>query len=70
MWIYIGTFVDKFRQLEGAFDASLKGMELCKERGIKVGGRFTLTQDNFDELPELLNLMDDLEIDKFYEHLN
>lgn len=62
---------DKFRQLEGAFDASLKGIELCKERGIKVGGRFTLTQDNFDELPDLLNLMDDLEIDKFYlSHLN
>ncbi len=62
---------DTFRQLKGAFDASLKGIELCKEHGIKVGARFTLTQDNFAELPELLTLMDELDIDKFYlSHLN
>ena len=28
---------DNFRQLKGAFDASLKGIELCKDHGIKVG---------------------------------
>lgn len=62
---------DNFRQLKGAFDASLKGIELCKDHGIKVGARFTLTQDNFAELPALLELMDDLDIDKFYlSHLN
>ena len=62
---------DKFRRLVGAFDKSLKAVRLCKERGIKVGLRFTITQDNATELPDLLQLMEQEEIDKFYlSHLN
>lgn len=62
---------DKFRQKEGSFEASLKGIRLCKERGIKVGIRFTLTLDNYKELPSLLAVMDEYDIDKFYlSHLN
>lgn len=62
---------DKFRRLEGAFDLSMKGIRLCREAGIKVGMRFTLTTDNAHELPELLQIMEDEEVDKFYlSHLN
>jgi heme d1 biosynthesis radical SAM protein NirJ len=62
---------DRFRRLEGAFDASMKGIRLCKARGIKVGMRFTMTQDNAHELPALLDLMEQEGIDKFYfSHLN
>lgn len=62
---------DKFRRMEGAFEASLRGVRLCLDRGIKVGIRFTLTQDNEHDLPALLQLMDDEGIDKFYlSHLN
>lgn len=62
---------DKFRQREGAFEESLKGIKLCKDRGIKVGIRFTLTLDNYKELPSLLAVMDEYDIDKFYlSHLN
>ncbi len=62
---------DKFRRREGAFDESMHGIHLCKQHGIKVGIRFTLTQDNAHELPEVLSLMDEHEIDKFYlSHLN
>ena len=62
---------DKFRRKEGAFAASIKGLRLCHERGIKVGLRFTMTQDNAEQLPQLLTLMDDEKIDKFYfSHLN
>ncbi|MEX2488820.1 MAG: heme d1 biosynthesis radical SAM protein NirJ, partial [Pseudomonadales bacterium] len=62
---------DYFRQREGAFKQSIRGIELCKERGIKVGIRFTLTQDNVNDLPKLLGLMDEYDIDKFYlSHLN
>jgi len=62
---------DRFRRLTGAFDRSLNAMRLCKARGIKVGMRLTLTQDNAHELPDLLKLMDDEGIDKFYlSHLN
>jgi heme d1 biosynthesis radical SAM protein NirJ len=62
---------DKFRRKAGAFDEAMKGIRLCHDRGIKVGLRFTMTQDNASELPDLLQLMDDEGIDKFYfSHLN
>ena len=32
---------DRFRRRQGAFDASLRGIRLCREHGIKVGLRFT-----------------------------
>jgi len=67
----IGATHDAFRRKEGAFAASLKGARLCKERDIKVGLRFTMTMDNAYELPDLLQLMEDEDIDKFYlSHLN
>ena len=62
---------DRFRQMEGGFDAALHGLRLCREEGIKTGLRFTMTQDNAEELPQLLQLMDEEGVDKFYfSHLN
>ena len=62
---------DKFRRKAGAFDESMHGIRLCHEAGIKVGMRFTLTIDNAHELPQLLELMQQERIDKFYlSHLN
>lgn len=62
---------DKFRRKPGSFDAALHGIRLCHDAGIKVGLRFTLTQDNQQDLPGLLQLMDDEGVDKFYlSHLN
>jgi heme d1 biosynthesis radical SAM protein NirJ len=62
---------DKFRRKLGSYDAALRGVRLCHDAGIKVGLRFTLTQDNQHDLPDLLKLMDDEGVDKFYlSHLN
>ena len=62
---------DLFRRRVGAFDESLRGIRLCRDAGIKVGLRFTLTRDNARDLPELLALLDDEDLDKFYlSHLN
>ncbi len=62
---------DRFRRKKGAFDASLAAVRLCRDAGIKVGLRFTLTQDNAADLPSLLDLMQGEAIDKFYlSHLN
>jgi heme d1 biosynthesis radical SAM protein NirJ len=67
----IGAVHDAFRRQEGAFDRSLNAVRLCRERGIKVGLRFTLTLDNAAHLPALLRLADDEGVDKFYlSHLN
>ncbi len=62
---------DAFRRRQGAFDQSLQAIRLCQDQGIKVGMRFTLTQDNVREFSQMLQLMDDENIDKFYlSHLN
>ncbi len=62
---------DRFRRKQGAFEESLRGIRLCRDLGVKVGLRFTLTQDNVTDLPDLLKLMDDEDINKFYlSHLN
>ncbi|MES9946276.1 MAG: heme d1 biosynthesis radical SAM protein NirJ [Candidatus Thiodiazotropha sp.] len=62
---------DRFRRKQGAFDESIRGIRYCRDAGLKVGLRFTLTQENASELPDLLRLMDDEGVDKFYlSHLN
>ena len=62
---------DEFRRKQGAFEASMAGIRLCRERAIKVGLRFTMTEDNADEFPEMLQLMEDEGVNKFYlSHLN
>ena len=62
---------DKFRRLDGAFDASMHAIQLCNEIGVKVGLRFTMTQDNDNQLPDMIRMMDDYNIDRFYfSHLN
>jgi heme d1 biosynthesis radical SAM protein NirJ len=62
---------DRFRRKAGAYAASMRGIRLCRDRGIKVGLRFTLTMDNAPELPGMLELMEQEDVDKFYlSHLN
>ncbi|MFP7570533.1 heme d1 biosynthesis radical SAM protein NirJ [Marivita sp. S2033] len=62
----IGATNDWFRGVEGAFDDAVRGVRECKSRGIKVGLRFTLTKDNAEHLPGLLQLCEDEGVDKFY----
>jgi heme d1 biosynthesis radical SAM protein NirJ len=67
----IGATHDKFRRLEGAFDRSLAAMRMLRERGVKVGMRYTMTAMNAHDLAPLLELMKAEGIDKFYfSHLN
>jgi heme d1 biosynthesis radical SAM protein NirJ len=67
----LGETHDRFRRKPGAFDASMRALRLCRDRDMKVGLRFTLTQDNAVELPQLLELVEREGVDKFYlSHLN
>lgn len=67
----IGDTHDRFRRRSGAYDAALAGLRHCRARGLKVGLRFTMTSDNADELPRLLDLMTQEGVDRFYlSHLN
>lgn len=67
----IGDIHDAFRGKAGAFDASLSGIRRCRDRGLKVGLRFTLTLDNAETLLQLMDLMERERLSKFYlSHLN
>ncbi|MCC7548318.1 MAG: heme d1 biosynthesis radical SAM protein NirJ [Burkholderiales bacterium] len=62
---------DVFRRKQGAYAAALAGIRRCREVGVKVGVRFTLTEMNAQELSWMLELLDAEAIDKFYlSHLN
>lgn len=62
---------DKFRRLDGAFDRSLAAVRHLRERGVKVGLRFTMTALNAHDFPALLGLMRTEQAGKFYfSHLN
>lgn len=62
---------DEFRQLKGSFRASMQAIRLCRQRDIRVGLRTTLTRHNFGQLPQLLGLMWQYDVNKFYlSHLN
>jgi radical SAM protein with 4Fe4S-binding SPASM domain len=50
---------DRFRGMRGAFAASLRGIEACRDAGLKVGLRVTLTRSNLDDLPWLFDLMEE-----------
>ena len=75
---YVGVSIDgnqkthdQFRRKDGAFVASMAGIRLCRDHDIKVGLRFTMTEDNASELPDMLQLMSDEGVNKFYlSHLN
>ncbi|MCM8735593.1 heme d1 biosynthesis radical SAM protein NirJ [Azospirillum sp. A1-3] len=62
---------DRFRRRAGAFDEALRGIRLCRDAGLRVGLRLTLTEQTAADLPALLALMEEERIDKFYlSHLN
>jgi heme d1 biosynthesis radical SAM protein NirJ len=62
---------DHWRQQAGSFAASLRAVDLCRERDIRVGLRTTLTRHNYPQLPALLALMREHDVHKFYlSHLN
>ena len=62
---------DRFRRKEHAFDKSLRALRVLRDLGVKVGVRFTLTQDNAADFEPLLDLVEAERIPRFYfSHLN
>ncbi|MFO1109352.1 MAG: heme d1 biosynthesis radical SAM protein NirJ [Bradyrhizobium sp.] len=62
----IGATHDRFRGRAGAYEEALSGLRQLRDRGIKVGVRFTMTEDNAAELPRLLDLVEREGFPKFY----
>lgn len=47
---------DTFRAFDGAFQATLRGIENCHNHGIRTGLRFTMTRGNIEEIPAIFNI--------------
>jgi heme d1 biosynthesis radical SAM protein NirJ len=62
----IGATHDRFRRKDGAYSEALRGLRLLRDRDVKVGVRFTMTEDNVGELPALLDLVEAEGFSKFY----
>lgn len=61
---------DRFRGVKGAFEKALDGIRNCKEAGIKVGLRFTINKFNAAEIPNLFDLLEDMDIPRIcFYHL-
>lgn len=62
----IGATHDRFRRKAGAYDAALSALRLLRDRDVKVGVRFTMTEDNAAELPAMLDLVEREGFPKLY----
>ena len=49
---------DHFRGRRGAFRETIRGIRNCRAAGIRVGLRFTVTQENLGELPEIFRIVE------------
>jgi radical SAM protein with 4Fe4S-binding SPASM domain len=63
---YVGVSVDglsarhdRFRGVSGAFESSIAGIRACRDAGVKVGLRFTITKDNAGDIPGIFRLLEE-----------
>ncbi|MCE5283681.1 MAG: 12,18-didecarboxysiroheme deacetylase [Deltaproteobacteria bacterium] len=49
---------DRFRGTPGAFAAAMRGIRICRDRGIKVGARFTIHRGNAADVPAIFDLLE------------
>lgn len=67
----IGRNHDEFRGKQGAYAASLNAIRLCRDAGLKVGLRLSLTAHTVQGLPEIFELFEKEKLVKLYiSHLN
>ncbi len=62
----IGATNDWFRGVDGAYEEAIAGVRACKAHDVKVGLRYTITEQNGHHLGEMLDLCEAEGVDKFY----
>lgn len=60
----VGVSNDRFRGVDGAYDAALAGIRNCKAAGQRVSLRMTLTKSNYKEVDSIFNLVEKEGIDR------
>jgi heme b synthase len=51
---------DRFRGVDGAFEGSLRGIEIVREAGVDFQINTTITKTNLDQIPSILHLAEEL----------
>jgi Fe-coproporphyrin III synthase len=60
----IGPVHDRIRGKKGAFEEALRGLRLCRDRGVRVGLRYTIHRKNVDQLARIFDLLESEGIDR------
>jgi radical SAM protein with 4Fe4S-binding SPASM domain len=55
-------FHDKFRQTLGCFKEAVAGIENCRKAGLRTGLRFTITKENFQQIPAVFDIAASLSV--------
>ncbi len=64
------TAHDRFRGRQGAFAAAIEGIRNCRDAGIKVGIRFTVSKNNVQDAGAMFDLLVEEEIERLcFYHL-
>lgn len=48
---------DRFRGVAGSFEKAVRGIKNCQAAGVKVGLRFTITAENYKEVPAVFDFI-------------
>ena len=61
---------DRFRGESGSFAAAMAGVRHCREMGLKVGLRFTVSRLNYREVPAIFDLVEEYQLPRIcFYHL-
>ena len=60
----VGVINDRFRGVNGAYEAALEGIRNCKAVGQRVSLRMTLTKSNYKEIDAIFDLVEKESIDR------
>lgn len=61
---------DHFRGVNGAFQRAMEGVCNCRAVGQRVGFRFTINRNNYRDIPAILDLMEQEDVDRIcFYHL-
>ncbi len=56
---------DRFRKRKGCFTAAISGIKACAAAGVKAGVRLTVNRHNVDDLPAVLDIVEQEAIPRF-----
>lgn len=74
---YVGISLDgneadhnRLRQCKHAYEGAMRGIANCQAAGLKVGLRFTITRNNWQQVPDMFNLLRNMDIPRIcFYHL-